>query len=55
MTAMMPEHEVELAQPLEIPLTVTDEHIASITITQHDALHTYENQRTDLARAKRIP
>jgi hypothetical protein len=49
LTATMPDHAVELAQPVQIPLNLTDGNVASITVNQHSAERSFTNQSASVA------
>jgi hypothetical protein len=42
--ATMPDQPVELAQPLEIPLNLTNDDVVSITVTQNNTVSSFENK-----------
>jgi hypothetical protein len=44
LTATVPDHPVELAQPVQIQLTLTSDNVVSITVSQHNAVESFENK-----------
>jgi hypothetical protein len=46
---VMPDHSVELAQPVDIPVTFTEADVVSLTIAQHNGRDSFDNKSAGIA------
>jgi len=48
LTAKMPDHAVEVAQPIQVPVTITEPDVVTLTIVQHNDNSAFENKSADV-------